>query len=145
MADLVHNREPVYLNRSADQHFDSEPLPAISVAAQIGGGRTTLGSPADQIAALAEAVGDFEHEHGDEYGPEWLNTVDGRLLTAARALLAAQQAPVDIVTPCHGVPPRPQYVYEGRPYMQERVVDAYGCPADGCYRGWDADGKAAHG
>jgi len=49
---------------------------------------------------------------------------------------------MDITTPCHGLPPQIDYAFEGRAYMQERVVDGFGCPAPGCYLSWDAQGKA---
>jgi len=48
----------------------------------------------------------------------------------------------DIVTPCHGKPPMPHYGHEGRAYMQERVLDGYMCPVEGCYNEWDEDGVA---
>lgn len=48
----------------------------------------------------------------------------------------------NIVTPCHGLPPMFNYGWEGRAYMQERVVDGIECPAPGCYNTWTYDGKA---
>lgn len=49
---------------------------------------------------------------------------------------------VDIVSPCHGVPLWINYVYEGRPHMEEQVVDGFECLALGCNNTWDAKGKA---
>lgn len=48
----------------------------------------------------------------------------------------------NITTPCHDLPPILTYGYEGRAYLQERVLDGYMCPAERCLNGWDADGVA---
>lgn len=44
-------------------------------------------------------------------------------------------------TPCCNVPYGVDYVYEGRPYMQEQVVDSFDCSADGCDNTWRSDGS----
>lgn len=45
----------------------------------------------------------------------------------------------DLVTPCCGVPFLPNYGWEGRPYLEVRVVDGYECM--NCYNEWDEKGE----
>lgn len=46
-------------------------------------------------------------------------------------------------TPCCGARFHIDYAYEGRPYMEEQVVESFECLADGCDNTWYADGTAS--
>lgn len=45
-----------------------------------------------------------------------------------------------LVTPCCKAGFKPFYRYEGRGYMQEKIVDGYMCLGEGCFNEWDEQG-----
>ncbi|GAA1491582.1 hypothetical protein [Brachybacterium sacelli] len=50
---------------------------------------------------------------------------------------------MDMRTPCCRARSHIDYVYEGRPYMEEQVVESFGCGGAGCDNSWYADGTAS--
>lgn len=45
-----------------------------------------------------------------------------------------------LVTPCCKAIFKPFYRYEGRHYLQEKIVDGYMCEGENCYNEWDEQG-----
>lgn len=43
-------------------------------------------------------------------------------------------------TPCCGTPFKALYRYEGRPHLQEKVVDGYWCLGEDCMNEWSEEG-----
>lgn len=52
-----------------------------------------------------------------------------------------QAAQMVLRTPCCSERFLIDYVYEGVPYMQEQVVEAFECAGKGCDNSWYADGS----